>query len=56
MFCKISTTAQIAALPAPYKITFKTHSLVRRLSNFWPEIRADIRPYDFSPMKTDPKM
>jgi hypothetical protein len=30
--------------------------LVRRLSNFWPETPADIRPYDFLPMKTEPQM
>jgi hypothetical protein len=34
---------------------FVTQALVRRLSTFSPEKPADIRPYDFLPMKIKPQ-
>jgi hypothetical protein len=38
------------------ELFFIDQALVRRLSNFWPETPADIRPYDFSNMKIEPQM
>jgi len=47
MRLKISHSAQIVTLSAPYKIAFVTQALVRGLSTFKPETPADIKSYDF---------